>query len=121
MPLSIERYFGMYTQKSGWPYPSADGGNEFSMIEEDKPVSLADISWGSRVFTPRYIVQCWMEQYRECPTEYVWRSFFYWYNLGKSWGWDKEYFLDEARQVIVIPVERCLPPQFWPGSSLQAR
>jgi len=71
MPLSMERYFGLYTQKSEWPYPSADKGNEFSRIEENKPVSLADISWGSRVFTPKYVVQCWMEQYRECPTEYV--------------------------------------------------
>jgi len=121
MPLSMERYFGLYTQKSGWPYSSADGGNEFSRMEEDKPVFLKDISWGNRVFTPRYIVQCWMEHYRECPIDFVRRNFLYWYNLGKNWGWDEEYFLDEAKQVIVVSVARCLPPQFWPGSSLQAR
>jgi len=90
-------------------------------VEEDNAVSLDDVSWDSRVFTPRYAVQCWMEQYRECPTEYVWRNFLYWYTLGKSWGWDEESFLNEARKVIVVPVERSLPPQFWPDPSLQAR
>ena len=117
----MERYFGLYTQKSGWPYPSTDRVKEFSKMEEDSSISLKDVSWGSRVFTPRYMVQCWMEQYKECPTEYVWRNFFYQYNLGKNWGWDEEYFLDETRQVIVVSVERCLPSQFWPGPSLQAR
>ena len=38
-----------------------------------------------------------MEHYRENQTWEVYRNLKYWYNLGTGWGWDEEYFLDEAR------------------------
>jgi len=58
---------------------------------------LRDVPWSQRVFTPRYVVQCWMEHYRENQTWEVYRTLKYWYDLGTGWGWDEEYFLDEAR------------------------
>jgi len=59
--------------------------------------SLRDIAWSQRVFTPRYVVRCWMEHYRENQTWEVYRNLKYWYDLRTGWGWDKQYFLDEAR------------------------
>jgi len=29
---------------------------------------LKDVPWSQRVFTPRYVMQCWMEHYRENQT-----------------------------------------------------
>jgi len=58
---------------------------------------LRDVPWSQRVFTPRYVVQYWMKHYRENKTWEIYRNLKYWYDLGTSWGWDEEFFLDETR------------------------
>jgi len=99
-----ERDMGTCWLKSGWSFPNIINGKNLEYTR------LKAVPWERRLFTPKYIVFCWMEQYRENPSDFVWRNFLSWYNLGKGWGWDEPYFLDEARRVIVVPVERCLPP-----------
>jgi len=47
---------------------------------------LRNVLWSQRVFTPRYIVQCWMQHYRENQTCELYRNLKYWYNLGTGWG-----------------------------------
>jgi len=77
---------------------------------------LGDVSWSQRVFIPRHVVQCWMEHYRENKTWEVYRNLKYWYDLGNGWGWDEEYFLDEARfsrkAPWDLPSGGCIPDCF---------
>jgi len=54
---------------------------------------LRNVLWSQKMLAPRYVVQCWIEYYRENETWKVYRNLKYWYDLGTSWGWDKKYLL----------------------------
>jgi len=76
-------------ERSGFCFPGTEPNAHFR--------SMRDVPYGRRVFTARYIVQCWMEHYRENQTWEVYRNLKYWYDFGTGWGWNEEILLDEAR------------------------
>jgi len=65
MPQNLKKDIRTCWLKNSWSFPDTVNGKNIEYTR------LKNIPWERRLFTARYITFCWIEQYREQPSNFV--------------------------------------------------